>query len=339
MRWAVGAIGVLLGAFGAWTLLSRQDADQLVSAALWLVVGVVLHDGVIAVATLLLAAMVLRRLPWVARAPAIVGFVVLGSATLLAVPVLGRFGARPDNATLLDRGYLAGWVVLAALTVVTVIVASVVRARSSARLITTYAPDRPEAVVLVLHGGASRPGRSGVRLAQLSVLRMVPVARRIARAGHGRIGVLRLLNTHRGWDTSHTPVDDVVWALRQVRERYGEVPIGLVGHSLGGRAALLAGGHDGVRAVVALNPWVYPTDHADLSGRAVLVVHGTADRVADPRRARVVADAIAETTDVTFLPVEGGRHAMLGHGATFERAAADFVLSSLLGERLPWSGA
>jgi len=203
----------------------------------------------------------------------------------------------------------------------------------SARLITTYAPKSPEAVVLVLHGGASRPGRSEVHPAQLSVLRMVPVARRIARAGRGRVAVLRLLNTHRGWDTTHTPIGDVVWALAQVRERYGDVPVGLVGHSLGGRAALLAGSLPGVRSVVALNPWVYPTDRPDLAGRDVLIVHGTADRIADPARARVVASAIAETTDVTFVPVEGGKHAMLRDGSSFERTATDFVLSSLLGAR------
>jgi alpha-beta hydrolase superfamily lysophospholipase len=204
---------------------------------------------------------------------------------------------------------------------------------STARLITTYAPDRPEAVVLVLHGGASRPGRSEVHPAQLSVLRMVPIARRIARAGRGRVAVLRLLNSHRGWDTTSTPVADVAWALAQVRERYGDLPVGLVGHSLGGRAALLAGGQDGVRAVVALNPWVYPTDHADLSGRRVLIVHGTDDRVADPQRAQVVADALAATTDVEFLPIAGGKHAMLSRGGQFERAATDFVLAALLGER------
>ena len=85
----------------------------------------------LAVATLLLAAVVLRVLPASARAPAIVGFVVLGSVTLLAVPVLGRFGARPDNVTLLDRHYVVGWLVFAALTVAAVVVASVVRSRGA----------------------------------------------------------------------------------------------------------------------------------------------------------------------------------------------------------------
>jgi alpha-beta hydrolase superfamily lysophospholipase len=202
---------------------------------------------------------------------------------------------------------------------------------SNARLITSYAPPRPEAVVLLLHGGAARPGHASVSPAQLSVLRMVPIARRIARAGRGRVAVLRLLNSHRGWDTTHTPVGDVAWALEQVRERYGDLPVALVGHSLGGRAALLAGAQDGVRTVVALNPWVYPTDHADLTGRDVLVVHGTDDRVASPQRAKAVVAAIAATTDVTYVAVEGGKHAMLRHGRDFEQTATDFALGSLLG--------
>jgi hypothetical protein len=133
MRAVIGAVGVVVGLFGAWFLLTRQDLDQLVGAATWLVVGVVLHDGVLAVATLLLGAVALRLLPRAARAPAVVAFVVLGSVTLLAVPVLGRFGERSDNATLLDRDYTAGWLVLALLTVAAVVVASVLRSRRATR--------------------------------------------------------------------------------------------------------------------------------------------------------------------------------------------------------------
>ena len=199
------------------------------------------------------------------------------------------------------------------------------------RLITTYAPRRPAAVVLALHGGASRPGRAEVSPAQLSVLRMVPVAGRLARAGRGRLAVHRVLNSYRGWATEHTPIDDVAWALEVVRERYGDLPVGLVGHSLGGRAALLAGAHDQVRSVVALNAWVYPTDRADLAGRRVLFGHGTDDRVADIARAEAVARTVGRTTEVSFVRVDGGRHAMLRHGAEFERAAARFTVDALVG--------
>ena len=193
------------------------------------------------------------------------------------------------------------------------------------RIVDMRVPASPRGLVLVLHGGASRPGRPEVSPTQLSVLRMVPIARRIARADAG-LSVVRLLNSHRGWDTSHTPVDDVVWALARLRDRFGALPISLVGHSLGGRAALLAGDQDGVRRIVALNPWVYPTDDADLSGRRVLVVHGTEDRVALPERARAVVANLRRRTVVDYLEVPGGRHAMLRHGRDFERAAAEFVV-------------
>ena len=79
----------------------------------------------------------------------------------------------------------------------------------SPRLLATHVPPRAEAVALVLHGGASRPGRPQVSPTQLSVLRMVPVAQRLARAGRGRLAVHRLLNSYRGWYSTHTPLDDV----------------------------------------------------------------------------------------------------------------------------------
>src|SRR6059058_2130049 len=105
------------------------------------------------------------------------------------------------------------------------------------RLIDVAVPSDPAGVVLVLHGGASRGSRMMVSPAQLSVLRMIPVARRLARTGRGRLAVYRLLNTYRGWDTEHTPVQDVRWALEQLGELHPELPVCLVGHSLGGRAA------------------------------------------------------------------------------------------------------
>jgi alpha-beta hydrolase superfamily lysophospholipase len=170
---------------------------------------------------------------------------------------------------------------------------------------------------------------------QLSVLRMVPVAWRVARAGRGELAVFRLLNSARGWDTTHTPVDDVRWALQQVAERYGDLPCGLVGHSLGGRAALLAGDAHGVRSVVALNPWIAPGDRADLRGRRVLVVHGSRDRIALPGRSERLAEALLRAgVAVSYLRVEGARHAMIRRGRVFETSAADFLVGTLLGRRV-----
>lgn len=203
------------------------------------------------------------------------------------------------------------------------------------RLITTRAPKNPEGLVLVLHGGGSRRDSTMVSPTQLSVLRMLPVAHRIARAGRGRLTVVRLLNSVRGWDTRHTPVEDVRWALEQLRDTHGaSMPTCLVGHSLGGRAALLSGDQPEVTSVVALNPWVQTTDRVDLGGRPTLVVHGTADRIADPRRSAALAEQLSHTSPVGFLRVTGGKHAMLSHHRVFEKAAADFARATLLGDEV-----
>jgi hypothetical protein len=127
VRVAIGALGVLTGLYGAWLVLSR--GHDLVNLVIWLAAGVVLHDGVLAIAVLVAGAVAGKVLPPAGRAPVVVGSVVLGSLTLLAIPVLGRFGARPDNATLLDRNFTAGWLVLAGLTLLGVAGATFVRSR------------------------------------------------------------------------------------------------------------------------------------------------------------------------------------------------------------------
>ena len=208
---------------------------------------------------------------------------------------------------------------------------------NSPRLIAVAEPRRAEAVVLVLHGGASRRDDPRVSPTQLSVLRMIPIAQRVAKADRRRLAVYRLLNSTRGWDTRHTPVDDVHWAIDQLRDGFGsDLPVGLVGHSLGGRAAILAADRPEVRSVVALNPWVYPTDgDIDLHGRRVLVVHGTDDRIAPADRSADAARRLARTADVSYVRVAGGKHAMLRRGREFERLAADFAAATLLDDRTP----
>ncbi len=206
------------------------------------------------------------------------------------------------------------------------------------KLVPVREPARAEGVVLVLHGGASRGDRVMVSPTQLSVIRMIPTARAIARGGRGRLAVYRLLNSYRGWDSEHTPVVDTDWAVEQVRTRYAGVPVGLVGHSLGGRAALVAGDNPAVRSVVALNPWLYPTEDVDLPGRRVLFVHGRRDRIALPQHAEAVARRLSRHTDVGFIWIPEGKHAMLRHGRDFDQYAAQFTAAVLLDDPALASG-
>jgi len=201
---------------------------------------------------------------------------------------------------------------------------------AATRLVRVAEPASPEGVVLVLHGGAAHGAPTPVSPTQLSVLRMVPVARAVARAGRGRLAVYRLLNSYRGWDRRPTPVDDARRAMLALADRFPGVPLGLVGHSLGGRAALLAGDAAGVRSVVALNPWLHRTDDVDLSGRRVLIVHGDQDRVASIEKSRGVARQLSRAAEVEFEVVPGGKHAMLGQRREFDGRAAAFTAGVLL---------
>ncbi len=120
-RLALGGVGFLAAAYGAFRLL-ELGVGNLVSTVVWLAGGVLLHDAVLAPLTLGVCALGVRALPSRWRAATAGGLLVLGTLTLTAVPVLGRFGARPDNPTLLDRPYLLGWLVVASLVAVGVVV-------------------------------------------------------------------------------------------------------------------------------------------------------------------------------------------------------------------------
>lgn len=189
--------------------------------------------------------------------------------------------------------------------------------------------------MLVLHGGASRRGSPMVSPTQLSVLRMIPIARRIASFGADRLAVFRLLNSSRGWDAHHTPADDARWGLDRAADEMGErLPVCLVGHSLGGRAALLCAGEPDVRSVAALAPWVYADDAADHSpaGRRIMIVHGSRDRIASPERSEALARRLSREADVSYVSLLGGKHAMLGRHGVFDRLAAEFAVSTLIPE-------
>jgi dienelactone hydrolase len=162
---------------------------------------------------------------------------------------------------------------------------------------------------------------------------MIPIAWRIAREGRSELAVFRLLNSRRGWETKHTPVQDVRWALKEIPRVLGrKLPVCLVGHSLGGRAALLAAGSPSVAGAAALAPWVLPSDDPQgVEGKPLLIVHGSQDRVASPARAAALAARLERRTEVSFVIVGGARHAMIRHHGQFSRWAAEFAVATLLG--------
>ncbi|HZJ05591.1 MAG TPA: hypothetical protein VFD59_08995 [Nocardioidaceae bacterium] len=114
LRIALGAGGLALIIVGLVNLLGL-GLDNLLQTGLWLVGGVVVHDGVFAVLVVGLGVLGARLLPRWASVPLAVGAIVLVTVTLAVLPTIGRFGALSDNPTLLDRPYGPAWWGFAAL--------------------------------------------------------------------------------------------------------------------------------------------------------------------------------------------------------------------------------
>lgn len=200
------------------------------------------------------------------------------------------------------------------------------------RLLWSTDVDEPRAVVLVLHGGKSRSNRR-VRAWQGAVLRMAPFASAVADAGEGAIAVASIRYAVRGWNgATANPVADTRLALEQITAKYPGVPIGLLGHSMGGRVALHLADDERVSAIVALAPWLEPHDRArGHRGLHALFMHGTLDRMTSPRASRAMATAMADLgVDVTYDAVQGESHAMLRQAARWHRESAAFLAIHLL---------
>src|SRR4051794_8611852 len=142
----------------------------------------------------------------------------------------------------------------------------------------------PVAIVLVLHGG-KESSFDPVSWRNGAGLRMRPIAATLRARGHRQgLVVERVRYRYRGWNGAEaSPVVDARAALADARTRHGDVPVVLVGHSMGARTALRLASDDGVTTVVGLAPWTprdEPVDH--LRGRRLLLVQGDGDTVTPP---------------------------------------------------------
>ena len=186
-------------------------------------------------------------------------------------------------------------------------------------------------VVVVAHGGQS-VSTEPTSAYQLAVLRMIPLVAAIRHAvrGHG-VAVRRPRFELRGWnDRDASPVRDLTRLLDDLRAEFGPVPVVLVGHSMGARAALRAAGHPSVTAAAGLAPWLPPGEPVDqLAGRRILLAHGTADAVTRPADTWVYADQARALTSVTEIEVRTGEHTMLWRAPLWHGLAAAFTCQSL----------
>ena len=188
------------------------------------------------------------------------------------------------------------------------------------------------ALVLVLHGGREH-SRQPTSARQLAYRRMVPIARSIRHAVRGTATAVWLLrNRVRGWnEPDRDALVDARWALRTARSRHPGAAVVLVGHSMGGRAALLSAGAEGVVGVCALAPWLERGDPVDqLAGRSVVLAHGDQDTWTDPARSEDYArQARTVTPDVCRFVLPGAGHAMLRRATDWTGLVRAFVAGTV----------
>ena len=190
----------------------------------------------------------------------------------------------------------------------------------------------PRSVALVLPGGAANSLRpTGDR--DLAGVRMRPIAAALHRRGAAAgMAVWTLRYEIRGWNgDKRSPVADARWALDEIRRRHGNLPVALVGHSMGGRTAMQVADDESVVAVVALAPWLPDGEPVDaLAGRRALVVHGTFDRVTSAAASRRFAErARAAGAQVDYIALRGETHAMLLRARTWHRLTTAYVVQAL----------
>jgi pimeloyl-ACP methyl ester carboxylesterase len=203
-------------------------------------------------------------------------------------------------------------------------------------LTTADVPGDPRAMVLVLHGGKPRSDRA-IGPTSASWRRAAWLQRSIVPQAHAAgVGVWLARYRARGWNGGSGPVADARWALDELRAAHGDVPVVLLGHSMGARVAVHAADDPSVVGVVGLAPWWSADDPvATLAGRDLRAAHGRRDRITSFRETSRYVDRARTVAASAELRAMGGLgHYMLAGSRRWHDVALGSVLE-VLAARVP----
>jgi hypothetical protein len=134
-RWWTWPVIVLGAAICAWAVFGAISDDEIASPlrwAGWLVIPAIIHDTIWA-AAVGVGAVASIWLPRWAKIPFRVGLGMTAVVLLIAWPLLGRYGERPDNPTVLPFDYWPRVLVLLAAIWGSMAIWAIVRIETSRR--------------------------------------------------------------------------------------------------------------------------------------------------------------------------------------------------------------
>jgi alpha-beta hydrolase superfamily lysophospholipase len=186
----------------------------------------------------------------------------------------------------------------------------------------------PVAAVLVLPGGQEYDPEP-VTARSLSWQRGAILARTLARRVRRDGVAVRLLRYRTiGWNGDGADkVADAHWALETIRSELGEVPIVLVGHSMGGRTACHAADDRLVRGVIALAPWLPQGEPVEaLADKQLHAAHGRLDKITSAEATRAYVErATAVASEATYTDMGERGHYLLRGARVWNSFTADRV--------------
>ena len=150
IRLVIGAIGVLIAAYGGWRILTTARLTRPLELGEWLIGALVVHDALLAPLTALfgigLHRVMARRAPRAGRYVAGV-LVVAAMVVVVGVPLIHRRGHTPSGSTLEARNYGGGLAVILGVVVAFGVFAYVIRVVRDRRRSAARMTDHPRTTV------------------------------------------------------------------------------------------------------------------------------------------------------------------------------------------------